>query len=198
MANPIPETVRQCGGATIGLADIQGDRAARAGDRPLRPYCWGNIMTEANMIDLFKVAEVELIYKSNYSPYRPKIGSTADAYEILRSTWDMNKIELVEQFKIILMDHSTSCLGVAEISTGGIAYCVADPKIVFATALKARATRIILAHNHPTGNLMESAADIAITNRLCTAGQLLDIQVTDHLIVCANGYRSFADEGLIP
>ena len=152
----------------------------------------------SDVFDLFKVAEVELIYKSKPGFYRPTIDGSDKAHEILKATWDRNKIELIEQFKIVLLDQSSACLGIAEISTGGIAYCIADPKIVFATALKARASGIILAHNHPSGNLEESAADIAITRKLVDAGTVLDIQVMDHLIVTTAGYRSFASEGLMP
>lgn len=111
----------------------------------------------------------------------------------------MNRIELVESFKIILLDRRNSCLGISEISSGGISCSTADPKIIFATALKSRASNLILAHNHPSGNIVPSNSDIAISRKLREAGKVLDINVLDHLIVTPDQYYSFANEGkLLP
>ena len=108
----------------------------------------------------------------------------------------MNRIELVEQFKILLLDRSNSCLGISHISTGSISGCLVDPKIIFATVLKARASSVILAHNPPSGNLQPSQADIELTKKLKAGGALLDVAVLDHLIVTPFSYYSFADDGL--
>lgn len=148
---------------------------------------------------VFKVTEVELIYRGKTRAIdRRKITSSREAHEILKQTWDQNKIELVEQFKIILLDRRNACIGISEISTGGIAGCVADPKIIFATALKARASGIILAHNHPSGNLTPSQADIDLTKKMVQAGKLLDLSVLDHVIETKESFCSFADDGLMP
>jgi len=148
---------------------------------------------------LYSVNEVEIVYK-NKIPYqdRIQINQSSTAYEILRQCWDENRIELVEQFKILLLDRRHHCLGVSEIATGGITGCVVDPRIVFATALKTRASGLILAHNHPSGNLKPSEADIALTRKLMQGGKLLEISVLDHLIVTSHNYCSFADDGLMP
>ena len=144
---------------------------------------------------LFSVSEVELIYRNKVNPTdRHKIRHSTNAYDILLSAWDMNKIEMVEQFYVLLLDRSQSCLGISNIFTGGVSGCLIDPKIVFATALKANASSIILAHNHPSGNLSPSKADIALTDKLRAGGALLDIAVSDHLIVTPYNYYSFADE----
>ena len=74
---------------------------------------------------------------------------------------------------------------------------VADPKLIFAAALKACASSIILAHNHPSGNLKPSQSDIDLTRKLKDGGKLLEIQMLDHIIVTTEGYYSFADEGLV-
>jgi DNA repair protein RadC len=74
---------------------------------------------------------------------------------------------------------------------------VADPKLVFAAAIIANACSIIVAHNHPSGNLQPSQADLELTRKMKEAGQLLEIQVMDHVIVTTEGYFSFAAEGLI-
>lgn len=107
----------------------------------------------------------------------------------------MNKIDLVEQFNILLLDRNNACLGLSNISTGGVSACIVDPKIVFAVALKARAAGMILAHNHPSGNLNPSDADNQLTQRLIKGGQLLDVPILDHLIVSPRGYFSFTDNG---
>lgn len=156
-------------------------------------------MEQLSLQHLFKVNEVEIVYR-NTTPYqeRIQIKSSATAYEILLATWNANRLEMVEQFKILLLDQNNNCLGVSEIATGGTSSCLADPKVIFATALKARAASLILAHNHPSGSLTPSEADKALTRKLKDGGRLLDIAVLDHLIVTPRNYVSFADDGLMP
>jgi len=143
-----------------------------------------------------QVAEVVLSYKSNVKPSeRPKINSSKEAYELLYETWDRDRIEFQEQFKVLLLNRANRVLGICEISSGGISGTVADPKLIFATALKALASSILVAHNHPSGNLNPSQSDIDLTRKLKEGGKLLEIQMLDHLIVTTEGYYSFADEG---
>jgi len=147
----------------------------------------------------YQVAEVQLIYRNETLPEnRIRVDSPATAYQVLKHNWDMNRIELLEQFKIILLDFGKNVLGVSEISTGGMMSCPVDPKIVFATALKAKACQIILAHNHPSGNLFPSEADIELTKKLSQAGKTIEIEVLEHIILSAQGYYSFADNGMMP
>ena len=95
------------------------------------------------------------------------------------------------------MNRNNKVLGIFEASTGGMAGTVADPKLIFSTALKACASYVILSHNHPSGNLKPSQADIALTQKLKQAGSFLEIEVLDHVILSNEGYYSFADEGLL-
>lgn len=151
-------------------------------------------MAKNDITSQFKATEVELIYRDKRNlEDRQRIKDAECAYRILLESWDMNKIELVEQFQILLMDRAHTCLGISNIATGGISSCIVDPKIVFATALKAHASSIILAHNHPSGNLNPSAADISLTNQLVAGGKLLDISVPDHLIITPKNYYSMAE-----
>lgn len=144
------------------------------------------------------VAEVELVYRSKIKPsMRPKITNVRSSYELLIQHWDQDKIELVEQFKIVLLNRANKVIGISNISTGGVSGTVADPKIIFAIALKANACAIILAHSHPSGNLHPSEADKRLTEKIRHGGLLLDILVMDHLIITSESYYSFADEGLI-
>jgi DNA repair protein RadC len=111
--------------------------------------------------------------------------------------WDLDRIERQEQFKIILLNGAKRVIGIFEVSSGGMSGTLADPKLIFATALKCCACRIILAHNHPSGNLLPSSADIAFTRKLKVAAVLLDIELHDHLIVSSDGYLSLAEEGMV-
>jgi DNA repair protein RadC len=155
-------------------------------------------MENTNEKRLYQVAEIQLTYKSNVKPsLRPKICTSKDAFNILKENWDENKIEFVEQFKVMLTNRAQKVLGILEVSTGGISGTVADPKVIFAAAIKACACGVILAHNHPSGNLTASQADIDLTRKMKEGGKVLEIQLLDHLIVTPDGYYSFADEGLL-
>lgn len=158
------------------------------------------MIMETKMIDngLLKVAEVELIYKTKVkASERPKITCSKDAYKLFLETWDENKIELVEQFKVLLLNRGNRVLGIYEVSTGGITGTVADIRLIFAAALKANSIYIMLCHNHPSSNLTPSRADDQMTAKFKEAGKYLDITVLDHLIVSKEGYYSYADEGVL-
>ena len=84
------------------------------------------------------------------------------------------------------------------VSKGGITGTIADPRLILATALKTAATGIVLCHNHPSGNLQASTADIEITKKIQSACNFLDIKLLDHIIISPSGtYLSFADESLL-
>ena len=154
-------------------------------------------MENTNEFAQYQVAEVQLVYKSKVKPsQRPKITSSRDAQQIFMSCWDDTKMELAEQFKVMLLNRAHKVLGVFELSSGGISGTVADPKLIFAAALKGVASGLILPHNHPSGNLQPSQSDIDLTRKVKEAGRLLEIQVLDHVILTTEGYYSFSDEGL--
>lgn len=145
-----------------------------------------------------QVAEIQLTYKSNVKPsLRPKVQSSREAYEILLNNWDNGKLEFIEQFKVMLLNRANKVLGVMEVSTGGISGTVADPRLIFVAALKCGASGIILSHNHPSGNIKPSQADISLTRKMKDGGKLLEIQLLDHIIITTEGYYSFADEGMM-
>jgi len=146
----------------------------------------------------FRVAEVEISYRPDYKvSERPQISSSNDAYQILTQQWNRDKIELLEEFKILLVNRRNRVLGVVNISQGGLSATIADPKVIFVTALKSSASGIILCHNHPSGELDPSKEDIAITKKLKAGAELLDLKVLDHLIISKDSYYSFADEGMM-
>lgn len=145
--------------------------------------------------ELFNVAEVQLSYKPHFKAQeRPQITTSRQAYDLLLANWDMELINFIEQAKMILLNRDNRVLGIINLSTGGGGSTVMDMRVIFVTALKATATSIIVAHNHPSGNLRPSSEDIRITEKLKQAGKLLEIEVHDHLIVSENGYFSMAEE----
>lgn len=144
------------------------------------------------------VSEIDLTYRTKVkSADRPKITSSKSAYAILMDCWDPDKIEFIEQFKVLLLNQSNKVLGVYQASSGGIAGTVVDIRLLFASALKANAVGIIISHNHPSGKTVPSEADKAITRKIKTAGELLDIKLLDHLIVTEQKCYSFVDEGVL-
>ena len=146
----------------------------------------------------FKVAEVELVYKTKVkASERPLIGSSADAAAVLQALWEKDKMELQEQFKVLMLNRANRVLCLYHVSTGGITGTVADPRLIFTAALRVNAVALILCHNHPSGALTPSRADEDLTAKIKGAGALLDIKVLDHLIITSEGYYSFADEGLL-
>lgn len=147
-------------------------------------------------IDLLDVAEIKLSYTANVkSSLRPKVESSRQVYEVFANNWDKDRIEFVEDFKVMLLSRANRVLGIVIISSGGTAGTVVDVKLVFAAAIKANSSSIILAHNHPSGNLRPSEQDRRLTQRMKQAGTIMDIPVLDHMIITAEGYYSFADEG---
>lgn len=144
-----------------------------------------------------ELAEIKVMYKSKQKN-KKKISTSKDAFEILFLLFDKDIIEYQEQFFLLLLNYANRVLGWIKISTGGTTGTVVDPKIVFTLALKTNASGIILAHNHPSGNLLASKNDQDLTNKILEAGRFLDIKLLDHLIISPEErYLSFADEGMM-
>jgi len=125
---------------------------------------------------------------------KPKITCSKDAYALLRcDLMDLSH----EEFWILLLNRNHQVIRKSHISRGGVSGTVVDPKIIFKQALTHLSCAMIVAHNHPSGHLKPSKADLALTEKLRKAGQLLEIPVLDHLILTNEGYLSFADENLM-
>ncbi len=145
-----------------------------------------------------RVAEVQVSYKTNVKASdRPQINTSIDVYRVLKDNWNYEVIEFIEEFKVLLLNRANRVIGIVPISVGGTAGTVADPKVIFVSALKCNAASIVLCHNHPSGNLKASHADIELTKKLKNAGQFLDLPILDHIILTKDGFLSFADEGMI-
>lgn len=142
------------------------------------------------------IAALELGRRRQLSHVRdkPQVRSSRDAFrEVAPLLADLPH----EEFWILLLNRANRITGREQISQGGISGTVVDAKVVFRKAIEGSASSVILCHNHPSGNLQPSQADIDLTRKLVEAGKALDVLVLDHLIISDAGYFSFADEGLI-
>lgn len=144
------------------------------------------------------VSEVELTYKNNV-PYnqRQKISNSQGAYEILTNLFPENTMDYRETFIVLYLNRANQVLGYSVISQGGTSSTTVDIKMVIQTALLANASCIMLAHNHPSGNVQPSSDDNKITKRIMEAAKLFDITVLDHIIITNESYYSFTDNGNI-
>ena len=140
-----------------------------------------------------EVAEIKISYSTSNTP-KIKITSVDKAYQLLLKSWNLDTIELQEEFKVLLLNKANEVLGIYPLSKGGITGTVVDSRLIFAVVLKCNATAIIIAHNHPSGNLKPSNNDITITNSIKKCADFLDITLIDHLIITRNGYYSFSNE----
>ena len=123
-----------------------------------------------------------------------QIGNSKSVFEIMQPI--IGELQH-EEFWILYLNYSNKVIAKSQLSKGGITGTVVDVRIVFKTALEQNATSIILSHNHPSGKLQPSDADIAITKKIKLAGQQLDIPVLDHIIITEKGFYSFNDNGIL-
>lgn len=144
-----------------------------------------------------ELAEIKVSYKSKSSS-KIKITNSKEVFEVLFPLYDRDIIELQEQFFLLLLNRASRIIGWIKLSLGGTVGTIVDPRIVFSLALKTNACSIILSHNHPSGNIQPSEADISLTNKINAASKLLEIKLLDHLIISPEEkYYSFADEGIM-
>jgi DNA repair protein RadC len=146
----------------------------------------------------YEVAEVGLHYvrADLTSLLNPKISSSSDAARILRPFFS-TCMQHHEQFSMLCLSNHNEVLAAYKVSDGGLTGTVADVRIIYQTALLCNATAIIICHNHPSGNTRPSQADITLTKKVKQAGEILDIKLLDHIILTADAYTSFGDEGLL-
>lgn len=145
--------------------------------------------------NVFTIHEVEIHYARPINVSMSKVSSMSDAETVLRESIEIKKLDHKEFFWVLLLNHSNCVLGIAEIGRGTTSQVVVNNKEIFQLAIRSNASAIILAHNHPSGNLKPSRSDIMITTKLKDAGKLLDIEVFDHLILTSEGCTSLMEEG---
>ena len=154
---------------------------------------------EQRILSKPKVAEVELKYRTNVNPQeRAQIKSSESAFRIFLDSWNKNTIEYFEEFKVLLLNRNNRVLGLTTLTKGSTTGTIVDVKLLLQYALKTNASAIIVAHNHPSGNLKPSEADKAITKKIVAGCEAIDIKLLDHLIIVhEGGFFSFADETCI-
>lgn len=148
----------------------------------------------AKAITIIAALELGRRRRESESTKRTQVKDSIDVYEFIAPSFkDLNH----EEFWVLVLNRANIITSRHLISKGGQSGTIADPKIIFNIALENHASSLILAHNHPSGNLKPSNADIELTRKLKSAGMFLDIPILDHLIITDNGFMSFADEGML-
>ncbi len=148
----------------------------------------------AKAVSIVAALELGRRRKDSDPQQKPRITGSRDVFDLIR-----HHLEDLphEEFWVILLNRANRVLQTQQISLGGVAGTVADPKIIFKAAINELASGMVVAHNHPSGNLTPSQADIDLTKRIKESGKLLEIQLLDHVIVGGQKYFSFADEGML-
>lgn len=147
---------------------------------------------------LYCVGEITVQYNADTTTRRERITTSLDAFYVFKQYWS-EQINRLEEFYIMLLGPSNDVLGIYRVTVGGTSLALVDPKIVFQVALGCHASNILLAHNHPSGNLQPSQADLDLTRRFQYIGKMMECPVLDHLILSPNPYEfvSLADEKYI-
>ncbi len=149
---------------------------------------------EVKAITIASSLEIGRRRASQEIPEKPQISGSLDAYNVLK----LHLSDLrTEEFWAVFLNQSNKVIHIAQLTQGGISQSIVDVRVLFKTALEHFSTGIIVAHNHPSGNKKPSTEDINITKKIKDAGNLMNIQLLDHLIITQNAYLSFADEGLL-
>ena len=153
-----------------------------------------NGIGEAKAVSIVAALELGRRRKDQGAEEKPKISSSKDAYDQINP--DLMDLQH-EEFWVLLLNRANRMIRKKRVSEGCVSGTVADPKIIFKMALEELASGVIVAHNHPSGNLTASQSDIDLTKKLKEAGKFLEVQLLDHLIIAGQKYYSFADEGVI-
>ncbi len=149
---------------------------------------------EAKAITLYATMEIARRRASSGDKVRLKIRSSRDAFNYIKA--DLSDLKH-EEFYVILLNRANEIIGKSQISKGGLSGTIADGKVIFSKALESKASALILAHNHPSGQLKPSEEDKKLTKSYIAFGKYIDLHILDHLIIADDNYYSFADDGLM-
>jgi DNA repair protein RadC len=175
---------------------IRGTNYNRINGYPIqKEIVVGSIGAAETLKDLVPEVKVSVVRKSN--KIDKPIGSAVDAVAKFRQYIDKNKIQTQEFFAVMYAKTNYEVIGIYNHTAGGVNATIADVRLILAGALNLMASAIVLCHNHPSGNLRPSDADIKITKSIKEAAKIHDIAVVDHIILTKNGFYSFAEQGLM-
>ena len=149
---------------------------------------------EAKAISIAAALEIGRRRAAQEIPERTQIKSSNDIFVLLSPF--LSDLQ-TEEFWAIFLNQNNRVLGKSQLSSGGINQSVVDVRILFKAAIDQFATALVIAHNHPSGNLKPSTEDVKITKQIAEAGKILNIQLLDHVIIAQNSYFSFADESML-
>ncbi len=153
-----------------------------------------NGIGEAKAVSIVAALELGKRRKEANVFVKQKISGSSDAAEYFQPLLgDLNH----EEFWILLLDRGNKIIDSFMVSQGGISGTVIDVRLILKTAIEKLASSIILCHNHPSGTLQASEADLNITRKINDAAKIMDISVLDHLIIGQNSYLSLADEAML-
>ena len=155
-----------------------------------------DIKTVTEQLGLYKVPVASIHYASEGSLV-PPIKNSQEIIDMLRNNWEQGTIEAHESFYLVLLNRSNKVKGITLHSKGGLTGTVIDTRMILCAALLSLSCSIIVAHNHPSGNIQPSEADIKITHKLKQAATHMEITILDHVILTKDSYFSFADEGIL-
>jgi DNA repair protein RadC len=150
--------------------------------------------------NISNLGEVTLNYKYHNPSIkdRPLITNAAEAVAVIKLVIDMQRIGLQEQFIVIYLNQANKVIGTMNVFSGSINSTVIDIKLILASGILLMSKSVIVAHNHPSGNLKPSKEDLALTKRLSNALQYMEMKLVDHFIITPDDdYLSFANEGLL-
>lgn len=159
-------------------------------------------MSSLTASQLAQIPEIAISFHFNTLPHqahqeRPVIDGSDDAYQVFLHCWEKESLEYEERMYIMLLNGSNQVLGVHHHATGGRMMVLADIGQMFGIVLKANATGLLIAHNHPSGRLKPSEVDKKLTKEVENVAKLLKVKLYDHLIVTPKAYFSFSDDGLL-
>lgn len=175
------------------LSDVNNDlhALARRSINDLKRYPG---IGQARAVEIAAVMELARRKKRTKVDRKPSVRCSEDSFNFLLPFFaDLQH----EEFYILYMNRANKIMAYEQLSKGGVSGTIADGKIIFSHALEHKACAIILAHNHPSGQLKPSSSDMKLTKSLIKFGRLIDIQILDHLIIAGNNYFSFVDEGIL-
>lgn len=160
----------------------------------LNELCKFKGIGEAKAISIITALEIGSRKAHQLALEKPKVTGSKDCFDLFHpKIADLN----TEEFWVMYLNQGNRVISIEKLSSGGLTQTVVDKRLIFKSAFEKNATAVILAHNHPSGNLTPSAADRQITDEIKKAGDIVGVQLLDHLIVTSGSYYSFIDEGML-
>lgn len=154
-------------------------------------------MTSSTSRSMIKGYNIKIIYKRTKNKFGDmQMLSSKDCYDVLKDIYKDN-MDHYEAFNVMLLDTKNSIIDIVQVGQGNNRGVVINTNAIFQAAILANADKIILSHNHPSGNLTLSDKDKEITTKMIKSAKLMDKEILDHIVISRNGYVSMADEDLL-